>query len=183
MYYAAYKGIRNSAWQCLADFHVDRFPVDVLRIATSADIHVIKNSMIGDLRPGEYGKSYFNGWKWILIYDDTQPTVVSRFTLAHELGHIFLGHNLAYVTYREIKEFQNTDKPERQADAFAERILCPSCILWKYQLHTATEIAQCCRVPMEIAKKRAQRMKALYRREMFLTDPLEQRLYRSFQPK
>ena len=183
MYYAIYKNIRNSAWQCLLDFKIDKLPVDVLKIATAADIHVIKNSIIQDLLPGEYGKAYFNGWKWIVIYDDLQPTVVSRFTLAHELGHIFLGHNLAYIKYREIKEFQNTGKPEKQADAFAIRLLCPACVLWGLNLHTAEEIAQYCRVPLDIAAQRAKRMETLYQREKFLTDPLEKQVYNSFKIK
>ncbi len=180
MYYAIYQNVRNSAWQCLLDFQIDSLPVDVLKIATTANIHVIKNSLIHDLLPGEHGKAYFNGWKWIVIYDDLQPTVVSRFTLAHELGHIFLGHHLAYIKYREIQEFQNAGKAEKQADAFAQRLLCPACVLWDLNLHTTEEIAQRCRVDLPIAEKRAQRMKTLYQRNKFLTDPLEKEVYKQF---
>ena len=180
MYYAIYQNVRNSAWQCLLDFQINSVPVDVLRIATEANIHVIKNSLIQDLLPGEFGKAYFNGWKWIIIYDDLQPTVVSRFTIAHELGHIFLGHHLAYIKYSEIHEFQNSGKAEEQANAFAQRLLCPACVLWGLNLHTAEEIAQYCRVPPEIATLRAQRMKTLYQRGKFLTDPLEQAVYNNF---
>lgn len=181
MYYAIYQNVRNSAWQCLLDFQINSLPVDILKIATEANIHVIKNSLIHDLLPGERGKAYFNGWKWIIIYDDLQPTVVSRFTLAHELGHIFLGHHLAYIKYSEIQEFQNAGKAEKQANAFAQRLLCPACVLWGLNLHTADEIAQHCRVPLDIAQARAQQMKVLYEREKFLTNPMEKAVYNNFQ--
>lgn len=180
MYYAIYQNVRNSAWQCLLDFQIDKLPVDVLKIANAANIHVIKNSLIQDLLPGEHGKAYFNGWKWIIIYDDLQPAVASRFTLAHELGHIFLGHHLAYVKYREFQEFQNVGKAEKQADSFAQRLLCPACVLWGLNLHTTDEIAQYCRVPLKIAQARAKRMKKLYERGKFLTHPLEKEIYDNF---
>lgn len=182
MYYAIYKNIRNCSWQCLLDFQIKTLPVDVLQITKAANIHVIKNSMIKDLLPGEYGKAYFNGFKWIIIYDDTQPTVVSRFTIAHELGHIFLGHHLAYIKYNEIQEFQNKGKSEQQADAFAQRLLCPACVLWGLNLKTPKEIEQFCRVDHNVAELRNKRMQTLYKRNQFLTDPLEQNLYQEFLP-
>lgn len=182
MFYAIYQGIRDSAWRCLSYFEVQSLPVDVLKIARASDIHVIKNSLIHDLLPGEYGKSYFNGHKWIIIYDDRQPTPVARFTLAHELGHIFLGHNIAYIKYHSIQEFQNKGKSEQQADAFAVRLLCPACILWGLGLHRADEIAQYCRVPEDVAREREARMKILYERNRFLTTELEQKIYKNFSP-
>ncbi len=182
MYYAIYKNIRNSTWQCLLDFQINSLPVDVLKIATMAGVHVIKNSLIRDLRPGEYGKAYFNGQKWIVIYDDTKPTVVSRFTLAHELGHIFLGHHLAYIKYAEIRQFHKIPKSEQQADTFAQRLLCPACILWGLNLHTPTEISQYCRVSTDVANIRAKRMESLYQKNKFLTNKLEQELYQNFLP-
>lgn len=177
MYYSIYQSLRNSAWQCLLDFKIDRLPVDVLRIARECNFHVIKNSMVQDLLPGEFGKTYYNGQAWIIIYDDLQPTVVSRYTIAHELGHIFLGHHLANLKYSEMQEFQNNGVPEKQANAFAQRLLCPACALLKFDLQTAQEIEECCRVPESVAKARAKRMKLLRERGKFLTDPVEQRLY------
>lgn len=181
MYYAVYKGIRDSAWKCLLDFHIDTLPVDVLKIAFSAGIRVIRNSMVNDLLPGERGKVYYDGETWIIIYDDLQPTVVSRFTVAHELGHIFLGHELQRLKYADVEEFKRKPKSEQQADQFALRLLCPACVLCGLDLHTTDEIADICRVPHDAAKIRAERMELLYERSKFLTSSLEREVYENFE--
>lgn len=181
MYYAVYKGIRDSAWKCLLDFHLDTLPIDVLKITRDAGIHVIRNSMVNDLLPGERGKAYYNGIKWIIIYDDLQPTVVSRFTVAHELGHIFLGHELQRLKYADVEEFKRKPKSEQQADQFALRLLCPACVLCGLDLHSPDEISEICRVPHDIAKIRAERMELLYERNKFLISPLEREVYENFE--
>lgn len=162
------------------DFHLDSLPIDVLKITREADIRVIRNSMVNDLLPGERGKAYYDGIKWIIIYDDLQPTVVSRFTVAHELGHIFLGHELQRLKYADVEEFKRKPKSEQQADQFALRLLCPACVLCGLDLHTTDEIADICRVPHDAAKIRAERMELLYQRSKFLTSPLEQEVYENF---
>ena len=180
MYYGIYKSIRNSAWQCLLDFQLDKLPIDVLQIARAIGVRVIKDSLVNDLLPSENGKAYFDGQQWIIIYNDKNPTELSRFTVAHELGHILLGHELTHIKYANVQEFKIRPKSEQQADAFAIRLLCPACVLWGLELHTAKEIAEHCRIPESIAAPRARRMKALYSRGKFLTDPQEEQLYRQF---
>lgn len=71
MFYGAYKNVRNSAWQCLIDFKINSLPVDVLQIAKTADIKVIKNSLINELKESELGAALCDGDKWYIIYDDT----------------------------------------------------------------------------------------------------------------
>ncbi len=180
MYYGIYRLIRNSAWQCLFDFHVSSLPVDVLQITRTMGIRVIRNTLVDDLLPGENGKAYFDGQEWIIIYNDLNPTNVSRYTIAHELGHILLGHELAHIKYPQAKEFKIRAKSEQQADSFAIRLLCPACVLWGLDLHTSEEISARCRVPEEQASARAKRMKALYGRNKFLSDPLEKKVYEQF---
>lgn len=180
MYYGLYKNIRHSAWQCLIDFNIDRLPVDVLKIARAAGIRVIKNSSVNILQPDENGKSFFDGSVWIIIYNDENPTEISRYTVAHELGHIFLGHDLCLGHYPQAKEVSKKSKTEQQADMFAQRLLCPACVIWGLQLHTSEDIARFCRVEKDVADIRAKRMKALYERSKFLTDPSERLLYANF---
>lgn len=52
-----------------------------------------------------------------VYYNDTLPSFIQRFALAHEIGHIKLGH-----TRRNLKG----EKQEREADKFAEYLLSPS---------------------------------------------------------
>lgn len=181
-YYGFYSGIRNSAWRCLLDFKCRSLPVDILKIAREAGIKVVKDSRVRDLSPGENGKSYFDGKNWIIIYNDQNPTELSRVTVAHELGHIFLGHELLYVKYVNVREFQRKPKAEQQADMFAQRLLCPACALWALDICTPEQIAKYCKVDENIAVIRAKRMELLYERNKFLTSPLERELYDSFRP-
>ena len=181
MYYAIYKDVRDSAWECLLNFHINKLPVDVLAIARDADIHVIRNSLVNKLYGHEFGKALTDGLDWIIIYDDTQPVSTCRFTLAHELGHIFLGHHLKYAKYAGTQEFVGKPKSEQQADMFALRLLCPACILHALSLTTAEEIATVCKIPLNMAALRAERMRELNKRGKFLTSPLEKSVYKNFQ--
>ena len=173
MYYGLYKDIRDSAWKCLLLAEIDSFPVDILKITRKVGISVVKNSSIGDLMPNEYAKSYFNGHRWIVIYDDRSPVEVSRFAIAHELGHFFLGHDLTHTRYQNAKGFGTKPKAERQADMFALRLLAPACIIKELDLHTAEDIAKYCNIPLSAAQDRARRMKTVYEKNMFFTNPIE----------
>lgn len=181
MYYAIYKNVRDSAWRCLRDFKVDRLPVNLLAIAEKANIRVISNTDAGYLLPHELGKALTDGSEWIIIYDDTQQVDVCRLVVAHELGHIFLGHNLTHAKYVNIREIDKKPKAEQQADAFALRLLCPACVLHALDLQSAEEIAATCKVPLNVAKLRADRMRELNKRNKFFTSPLEREIYENFQ--
>ena len=98
MYYSFYKNVRNSAWQCLLDFGIDRLPVDLVKITRGAGIRLIRNSRVDMLQVGERARSYSDGSTWVFVYDDSLPVEEARFAVAHELGHFLLGHEeaLAY---------------------------------------------------------------------------------------
>ncbi len=181
MYYSIYRNIRDSAWQCLLDFKIDELPVDVLKIANVANINVTRNTLASTLANGELGKTLTDGKDWIIIYDDTKSVDVCRFTIAHELGHIFLGHDMAYAKYSHLKQFDKKPKSEQQADMFAMRLLCPACILWALDIKEASDIATYCKVPTDVATVRAKRMRELYERNKFLSNPLEKEVYKQFE--
>lgn len=180
MYYAIYRNIRNASWNCLLDFDIHALPVDVLSIARRSNVRVIKNSDVNVLSDNENGKAYYDGELWIIVYDDKKPTETARYTVAHELGHIFLGHKLIPTQYEGTSVFNAKPKAELQADMFALRLLCPACVLWALEVHSAKDMAAACRVSLDTANERAKRMNTLYKREMFLTDPLEKKLLDSF---
>lgn len=182
MYYGIYKGIRDSAWECLLACNVDSLPIDILKITKQIGISVKKNSDVHDLMPGELGKSYFNGHRWFIIYDDSQPVNICRFTVAHELGHFLLGHDITYSKFSDIRGFAEKPKAEEQADKFAIRILSPACILKELDLHTPEEIAKYCNIPLSYATERSKRMKTPYKRNMFFTNSIEKDVYENFKP-
>lgn len=63
---------------------------------------------------------------------------------------------------------------------FAARVLAPACVLWGLGLHTPEEIASACNISFSAAQVRAKRMDELYRRQKFLTSPLEKQLFERF---
>ncbi len=181
MNYGVYKNVRNNAWQCLLDVGITELPVSVVKIADFFDIKIVKNSKYNWLKPKQIGISRLtsNG-RWIICYEDTEPSYRSRFTIAHELGHILLGHQL-----KDGEDHTRTfdkDRPqiESEADMFAARILAPACVLWGLDLHTPEDIASACNISFSAAQFRAQRMEELYRRQKFLTHPLEKQLFERF---
>ena len=179
MLYGKYQNLRDAAWRCLLDYKINKLPVDILQIAKSSGIRVIKNSTVEKLKSRESGISLFDGETWYIIYNDKEMLERIRFTISHELGHIFLGHPLK-IGYHARTIVSDKPENEVQADMFASRLLCPSCVLWGLNLHTPEEISMICKVSYQAAKKRADRMKILYERNKFLTSSLEREVYKNF---
>lgn len=178
MLYGKYKNVRNSVWQALLDFNVTKLPVSVNGIAKQLGIKVIKNSDIHELQNGERGVTLFKNGHWYIVFDDTEPVSVCRFTVAHEIGHILLGHIL--VTGTKYRTFAKRDEEEQAADMFASRLLAPACVLHELHATTATEIAKICNISMPAAKNRAERMAILEARNKYYLHPLERKVREQF---
>ena len=176
MIYGIYKNVRNAAWQCLVDNNITSLPVDLMKIANTAGIKVLKNSEASLLAGNESGICVYAGDTWYVVYDDEATSGRRRMIIAHELGHIFLGHERGRLEISPTK----AKRAEEEADAFAARLLAPSCVLWGLDIHLAEEIETLCNISKAESKKRAERMKILYNRQKFLTDPLEQKLFEQF---
>lgn len=181
MVYGIYRHCRNAAWQCLIDFNVTSVPVMLTPIVKKMGIKVIKDSAIHELRPNESGASIFDGESWYIVYNDSEGRKRNRFTIAHELGHILLGHEMKDGYYARST---SPVKPEMEteADSFAVRLLAPACVLWGLRLHSAEEISELCDISYSAAKIREERMKILYKRNKFLTSPLEKEVFSKFEP-
>lgn len=180
MYYKIYTDIRDAAWQCLIDNNIDSLPVDVLKIARQSNIDVKKNSRIKILLPDEYAKAFYNGEKWIIVYNDRNDVPLSRFAIAHELGHILLGHVKTYAKYATIEDIGIKPKAENQADMFALRLLCPACVLMQMGISSADDISSYCRIPHSCAEQRSKRMNELNKRNKFYQSDLEKQVYTNF---
>lgn len=178
MNYGIYKNSRNASWQCLVDFDIRSLPVNLKSIAEKAGIRIIKNKSVNVLSPSESAVSLCLKGKWHIIYDEEDTYERIRFSIAHELGHIFLGHATA-KGYHERTVYRN--EQESAADMFAIRLLAPACVLWALDLHRAEDIALKCKISLSAARYRAERMKILYERNKFLTHPMERRVYENFE--
>ncbi len=179
MNYGIYKNARNASWQCLIDYKIKELPVNIKSIAQQANIKILNNSDVNILNPSENGASILRNDKWYIIIDNENTIQRCRFTIAHELGHIFLDHPL-HGSHHARTIDKGRPQIESEADVFASRLLAPACVLWGLNLHSAEDIAKVCNISITAAKIRAERMDMLYKRQKFLTNGLERKVYEQF---
>lgn len=175
LFYRDYQKSRDLAWEVLLQERVDRMPVKVGAVCRQMGIRVAYY----DPTDGNDGKStIIDGEPWIFIATG-KPVQRQRFTCAHELGHILLGHVGQYELVN--REPSRGDNPiEQAANVFAARLLAPACVLWALNARTPEQIARLCDISHQAATFRAERMELLYQRNKFLTSPLERQVYEQF---
>ena len=192
MDYRDYQRARDAAWRILLDCGVDRLPVDLNAICRKLKIKVmtygqsariIERANLGQMVPRTDGLTFYIGRTPFVLFDGRMPPARAKFTVAHEVGHIILEHVRPGGMTAINREPHPGDAPEeRAANQFAARLLAPACVLWGLDVHTPEEIMALCHVSRQAAQFRADRMDELYRRDKFLTSPLEREVYRQFQP-
>lgn len=177
-FYGIYKNARDASWRFLIDYHVNRLPVDLKLITGVLGIKVrADNTNI--LQSHQRGTTMTDNNETYIIVRKGAPAEI-RYTIAHEFGHIYLGHLMTDGKYFRTFDINNAN--EYQAERFAIDILAPACVLWGLNLHTAKDISETCNISERAAQIRAERMKTLYRRNMFLSHPLERQVFEQFRP-
>lgn len=175
MNYKEYQSARNLTWEILIQENIRELPIDIVSLCRKLGI-AVKYSVPTEGNDGEC--TVVDGVPYILLRKDVS-TARKRFTCAHELGHILLGHAGKYRLVS--REPAPTDNPiEQAANVFASRLLAPACVLWGCNARTAEEIARLCDISQTAAEFRVQRMQELYRRNRFLSSPLERQVYEQF---
>lgn len=174
--YAIYKSARNSTWQCLIDCGINELPIKPVQIAAHYGIVCRKSNKI-DLC-GASGEIKKENGEICIFTDESHTAERRRFTIMHELGHYVLGH--LGDTPLSRSELDCDSDEEDAAERFAADMLMPACVLWGLGIHTPEEIAKLCNASIQAAEIRAERMAVLYKRNMFLSHPLEQRVYAQF---
>lgn len=191
MNYKVYQQVRNASWQILIDCEVKELPVSLNEICKQLGVRVfsytdaariIQNKQLADIVTKTDGLSFYNGDMPVILFDQALPLNRNRFTVAHELGHIILGHvKRGQMTVMNREPSPDDNPYETAANQFTVRLLTPACVLWGLDLHTPEEISAVCGISLASATFRAERMKILYGRGKFLTSPLERRLYEQFE--
>lgn len=172
--YKIYKNVRNASWLFLIDHQIKRLPVDLKAITKEMGIKVFVDTARKNTGKG-YGATLYQNDTFLIALCPNLPRQVMRYTIAHEIGHIVLGHVTGASSL-------TSSEQEYQAERFAIDILAPACVLWGLGLHTSEEIASFCDISLASAKIRAERMKTLYARNAFLLSPLERRVFNQFRP-
>lgn len=181
--YNIYKHARDMAWKFLIENQVTELPLKLSEICRKNGYSLLLDSEATYLTDKDRGATFRRNGEWQIVLNAFDSVQVRRYTLAHEIGHIYLGHNLQDSKYGRSFGVQRTPKTpeEYQAERFAIDILAPACVLWGLNLHTAEEIAKECNISVQSAAFRAERMKMLYERNKFLTHTLERIVFRQFE--
>ena len=204
-YYGLYSGVRNATWQLLLRVDAAALPVCSGDVAAHLDIPVLGYARAEPLLcalglerhcADNDGFAVHIDGRWCVFLSDEATEENRNFTLAHELGHILLGHVMEEKQDTSGKQVRYTrenrrewaggldrvDVMEREANMFAARMLSPACALWGLDLHTPAEIARACGLPLHVAQKRTERMRVLYLRNLFLKSPVEGALFMRLTP-
>ncbi len=101
-----------------------------------------------------------------------------KFTAAHELGHILLGHIGSWTSMGGI-QYLSKKCSEPDANAFAEELTMPECVLMSCGITTVRQIKRLCRILPADSKQVAKRVRQRLKSGDSFT-PTEQRLVRQF---
>ncbi len=190
MLYQEYKDARDAAWEALIHFGVDRLPVRVSSICREAGFTLRSYQAAGEFlcRNGLEEQAHSSdGFALrrcgvpLVFYNGAMVPGRIRFTIAHELGHIFLGHLSGGLPTGRNREPRVADPPiEQQANVFASRLLAPAIVLHEIGARTPQQIALACDISMQAATFRAGRLGVLEERNRFESSPLERKVRRQF---
>lgn len=180
--YDIYKHARDMAWQFLIDSQVSELPLKLTEICRKNGYNLLLDKKSVYLTDKDRGVTFQRDGEWQIILNAFDSVPVRRYTIAHEIGHIYMGHTMHNDKYgRSFGVLRTPKTPEEyQAERFAIDILAPACVLRGLNLHTVEEIARVCNISVQSAAFRAERMEILYRRNKFLIHPLERKVFEQF---
>ena len=142
--YARYDYVNRKAVEFLEKYEIHSFPVNPHRIINAEKWEVEKYSELMKrfkcnlaivarcLGSGD-GYTVYNDSNFTIAYNDvSKPEGRVRFTLMHEIGHIYLGHltdfNKTQIRRNELSRGEYRVL-ENEANAFARNVLIPTVIL------------------------------------------------------
>ena len=186
MYYRDYQNVRDAVWRILIDCGVNELPINLNKICKKLGVRVYRYESLKSFPAWLQrtdGAVFFQNGDPVILYDQSKSVGRIRFTVAHELGHLVLGHIVPGQRTTVNREPEPTDHPvETAANQFAARLLAPACVLWGLGVHTSEEIMVLCNISKQAAEFRADRMDILYQRDKFLLSSLEREVYQQFRP-
>ena len=191
MNYEDYKFARDKAWRVLLEGEVAALPVQVSALCTRYGFLLrsyergaewVKAMGLEEQFNLCDGFTVYRGGTYYILYNDRLSSAGRiRFTIAHELGHIFLCHlALDQFSLRNREPEPEDDPAEQAANVFASRLLAPACVLHALGAVTPERIAELCDISLKAAQFRAGRMGVLEQRGRFGASPLERQVLAQF---
>lgn len=138
---ANYEKVVKRALDLLVDEEVYDFPVDPFRIAknygwevmTYSELTLINCCSFEDVISvfGEEGFTKKIGRRYVIVYNNKKSSEKIRFTIMHEIGHIFMGH---FKYLKDGEDFGNLEPAlykmlENEANCFSRNVNCPCTVI------------------------------------------------------
>ncbi|MBC8558856.1 ImmA/IrrE family metallo-endopeptidase [Fumia xinanensis] len=198
MDYEEYKISRDLAWKIILDMGFTELPIKVSAICRKLGIQVRSYEKAKKLLKRhqlEHKTLEIDGFtlgidgRYTILFNEHCSIQRNRFTVAHELGHILLGHvpkDGIHITAIN-REPSSKDNPlEQQANVFASRLMAPLCVLKSLRINDAKDIARLCDISETAAQFRFNRLKLINEREQHKScyglSPLEMEVLEQFRP-
>lgn len=177
--YARYEYCNRKACEFLEEYSINSFPVNVEEIIhrnrwglvkysqIMNDFHCDRQTVIRCLGSKD-GYTIWDGENYTISYnDDDSLGNRTRFTLMHEVGHIYLNHLIDFEStkiYRgSLTKSENTVL-ENEANAFARNVLLPTTLLEKLKDQSVSNVSRQFGITAGAAKTRLD----LYRKDSSL---------------
>ena len=142
-----YEEIKQLITELLSDYSISTLPIDVFLLAGKMSIKICKYSefvvdeRIKIISASQDGMSCYvaDSRSYLILYNDEMDSNRIRFTIAHEIGHIVLGHE------------SSCEETESEADYFARNLLVPMGILIHRHISDYVEIVNMFEVSYTVA--------------------------------
>ena len=191
-----YKNSRDIAWQLLIKHKISSLPVNLSKICKAEHIRLFSYQegakLIQKLQLEEHmvENDAFSIGR-VIFYNEENIIARQRFSIAHEMGHIFL-HSSRDATVYNRDPSPNDDPLETEANIFASRLLAPLCVLHYLNVRSPEEIAEICNISITAARIRMERLNEIRKRDeafwrtsgrgCFLLSPYERTVFEMFAP-
>ncbi len=151
------------AWRTLIEHNITELPVDLFQILKNEAIHLHSFTTFrqASTKCRQYDKMLStDGFavrskeKFAIFLNPAVSSIKrQRFTIAHELGHILLGHLSNKTCTQDI-----IGEKEWQANVFTSRLLAPNYILKEMEIINPRIIAEICDISLLAAAQKTQQL-------------------------
>lgn len=184
MLYKSYLAAQAAALETLLDCGVDSLPVGLSSICRHLGVYlrtyaqgynILKVYSLGDRMIRSDGLLLRVGEQPIILYNGFRSGGRQRFSIAHELGHLVLGHD-------EQPASREKQALETAANAFAGSLLSPLPVLMAIGVQSSGQIEYLCSISYQAAQLRMSQISRLLERGYRPSGKAERELCRRFKP-
>lgn len=131
-----YEEIKETIVDLFVNLNINCTPISGFEVAINLGAKVIPYSAYSERiqelmrMESEDGFSIKTSNCWSVYYDDNRPYGRINNTLMHEVGHIVLDHT------------EDSELAEKEANFFAKYALAPPVLIFRFDLHNPSEVAE-----------------------------------------